>query len=743
MKEPDPTLDATAAEQLLLALERELERSSVVRPPADEALDRWQQQAEDLRVKLVAETLPGRNRLVRIAERFLGELQDVRERKARYIQRRERRVVPLSDPDRSVAWLDLPGGHARSSLAAGVREGLQSAAVSVTSRTLEHSKRAAESPIGDKVSELPAALGSKPDSANQPAVQPAVGIPASVPTKKESQRVALHSPPPDPVDGLPFAQRPRLSWRLDPIVAVVGRLARPDSFSEAHAIALKWLRGRGLQPPRESGQDFEIQATRGHTATAVSLPERGVWALKAETADPELSGRRWRVEMVLVDTTPTPAVSITLTASSPAGAPEPPTSIPRLVTDLSQKIGLIDTHHGVLFGEGPLRVDDADGLESVLALLAEPNRTRPVLVLSTYRKDGQLKQILDPDGTSAKLAGLAQVVVLSRDMVWPFNEVVGRDFAVRGASMRLYRPGFSPEDDPGRHPYWSPIELVAQGWTLRQLSDELLREAAYLSLRALEREDAILAFDRVREMVLERRIEEARQKALQSAIQRADQSDSAWLKEQLESETSLRVYVEQKNSKLQQELSQEKQKNQQILDERDLLSGKVRYLESRVQQLQTQARESRVQVEPEYPDTWDDLDDWCYEHLAGRVILTPKAVRSAKDSSFADIPFVYRVLWCLAEHYVPGRRNGSEDYKLELAALGLDDSKVGNASKSHRSKSTYETDFGEERLPLDMHITGSNSRDRRYGFRLYYHWHEGNQCMVVGSLPEHLPNALS
>ena len=524
---------------------------------------------------------------------------------------------------------------------------------------------------------------------------------------------------------------------------MAGRLARPGSFSEARDVALNWLKRKRFVLPDGLTEVFELRTRQGHTATSVSLSERGVWALQAETVDHSLEGRRWRVEMVLLDAAPTPAVSVTLTAISPGGSPEPPTSVPQLVTQLVDGIGLLDASDGSALNAGPVFVNRPEALQLMLATLRSGQRTRPALVLSTYRKDDHFKQLLDPVGLSRKMAGLAQVFVLSRDMGWPFNEAVGKDAAVAGASVRMFRPGFSVDDPPGRHPLWSPTELTAQGLGLNGLSDTLLREAAYLSLRALEREDAIPPFDRVRDMVLKRQIEEARDKARAASLNRRVDNDSVSLRQALDSETELRKLFEEDNEQLQEELARTKLERNEARDQRDTLSGKVLYLEGRVQELSQQLQEDEAPDEPYFPDSWDDLEDWCEEHLAGRVVLTPKALRSARNSHYVDIPFAYRVLWFLAEYYVPARRSGGEGYRDGLAEMGLELSPVGRSASHHRSRETYSTDYGSERVVLDWHVKGSNDRDPRYGFRIYYHWHVRDQCLVVGSFPEHLDNVLS
>lgn len=534
-----------------------------------------------------------------------------------------------------------------------------------------------------------------------------------------------------------------MSRRMDPIIAVAGRLARPGTFDEARGIALEWLRRRRFRFDDAAANALNLRTPQGHTATSVSLPERGVWALQAETADNTMQDRRWRVEMVLLDVDPTPAVSVTLTAISPAGSPEPATSVPGLVTQLVQRIGLLDASDGSPLDAGPVRVDDLDTLERLLSALHSPRRTRPALVLSTYRKEGQSKQLLDPDGLSRRMSGLAQVWVLSGDMGWPFNEAVGSNAAVAGASVRMLRPGFSVDDAPGRHPLWSPSELSGQGMDLNGLSSTLLREAAYLSLRALEREDAIPPFDRVRELVLREQIEEARKKARAAADKAGRADDAASLRQKLESEIELRKLFEEDNDHLRDDLAKVTAERNQAQDERDTLSGTVLYLRGRVEELLEQLRDAQPDGDPEFPDNWDELKEWCERYLGDRIVLTAKALRSARNSRYLDIPLVYRALWVLAEHYVPARRNGGEGYRERMAELGLELTPVGRSASDHRSRETYSTDYKGQRVNLDWHVKGSNVRDPRYGFRIYYHWHTGDQCMVVGSLPEHLDNLLS
>ena len=765
------SLEASSVEKVLRDLERELEVGSVARPPSEDALNRWQMQAEELQEALKAAILPSRNRLLRAAGRFLDDLKDMRERKARYLAHRQaERVGPEHSLD-ALALGDCPGTGPRRALADSIRDGLKvltgATAPQIASEDSAIDRSAAEPALASSDDSVKREDGLDATSVDTPTVSadlPLETVPVVTPDDRPNagtvvERLHGHG------EGAAKAsldsnfdvrntvvrtsgterttQSGRLSRRVDPIMAVVGRLARPDSFAAARDIALGWLRKKGFNLPADPTEAFEVQARNNNTATSVCLLDRGVWALQAETSDAGVHGRRWRVEMVLLDVAPTPAVSVTLTALSPSDAPEPPTSVPQLVTMLANGVGLLDADDASSLDAGPILVDGQEALHRLLAAIRSPSRTRPVLVLPTYRKDDQEKQLLDPVGVSRKLGSLARVFVLQRGIAWAFNEAVGPRAAVAGASVRLYLPGFSDDDPSGQHPFWSPNELNAQGLTLHSLSDRLLREAAYISLRATEREEGIPPFERVRNMVLRRQIEEARRKIELAAMQRTEEGDVSALQQQLASEAELRKLFEEENAKLEGHLARVRSERNSLKTEQVNSRGRILHLEGRIRELLQKLRDSRGHVEPTFPDNWDELEQWCEEHLAGRLVLTSKALHHARRSRFLDVSFAYRVLWFLAEHYVPARCDGGEDFKTGLGEMGLEVSPVGRSALERSSKDTYSTDYKGERVALDWHVKGSNSRDPRYGFRIYFHWDAKERCMVIGSLPEHLDNHLS
>jgi hypothetical protein len=114
---------------------------------------------------------------------------------------------------------------------------------------------------------------------------------------------------------------------------------------------------------------------------------------------------------------------------------------------------------------------------------------------------------------------------------------------------------------------------------------------------------------------------------------------------------------------------------------------------------------------------------------------------------FENIPFCYEVLQFLADTYVPCRRSeldgGGAQLEIEKSRLGIDISPVGRAASAHSTKDTYSASYKSKKVSLDMHVKGSNDRERRYGFRLYFHWFEDGQTVIVGWFPSHLVNDMT
>ncbi len=189
------------------------------------------------------------------------------------------------------------------------------------------------------------------------------------------------------------------------------------------------------------------------------------------------------------------------------------------------------------------------------------------------------------------------------------------------------------------------------------------------------------------------------------------------------------------------EMDQLKASLNQVHDDSSNQRARIAHLENAVRQ-----RVGRDEAIP-IPADFSNLEDWSRQHLSGSVAIHNRAVRAAKKSTFENVPFAYSVLLLLRDHYVPMRREGGLDkkkaYETALAALGLDEVPTFGGARAGQEGKSYFVEFGGRRRELDHHLKGSNSRDERFGFRLYFFWDDETDQVVVGWFPSHLPNRVS
>ena len=139
------------------------------------------------------------------------------------------------------------------------------------------------------------------------------------------------------------------------------------------------------------------------------------------------------------------------------------------------------------------------------------------------------------------------------------------------------------------------------------------------------------------------------------------------------------------------------------------------------------------------------IEGWCQEHLVGAVELANKAYQGLRKSEYHDPQFIYKALLLLRDYYVPMRMEATQErrqaFERRLAELQLEESATGEGV--NYSPDLYSVQYGGSRRALDRHLKGRDSRDRRFGFRVYFFWDDVGQVVVVGWLPSHLDNRSS
>ena len=145
----------------------------------------------------------------------------------------------------------------------------------------------------------------------------------------------------------------------------------------------------------------------------------------------------------------------------------------------------------------------------------------------------------------------------------------------------------------------------------------------------------------------------------------------------------------------------------------------------------------------EIPDNLIDIKPWTDQHLAGRLIVTPKAARAAKVSVFSEPQLAYRAMLLLANSYRTTRTKGDETARFRfeegLKELGLRNEPSGEETRLREKGEEFLVRWEGRKRLLDWHLkNGGKTRDPRRCFRLYYFWDDEKQIVVLGSLPGHL-----
>ncbi|MGC3965653.1 MAG: hypothetical protein QM803_20670 [Rhodocyclaceae bacterium] len=496
--------------------------------------------------------------------------------------------------------------------------------------------------------------------------------------------------------------------------------------------------GRNLPNIAWQGQSFELTDIGAQRTAAVSIPEPQFWAARLDDADKTVPLRTWVTEIgVGIDSSGDTLFGARLICVT-RGADEPfDRTVPGFVRSIMRD-GPTELD-GISLSRDVAVVSSRDDVQQLVALLESPTRQADVLVFAL--PDGST----DPSEAAASAArvhnatlGAAHVYILTGPASFILTDFVGRELSVFRCAVRTYRPGFrSWVDEPSRHPLALADKVTAwtesnSGGFERWLINQTLGNLAH----APGHEDLLPSFNTVRQF--------------------AAQLDRERLKKTGGTDAQLIRLYEQDNELLRKELSEQKEQYDGLLQtadrEREAVvqeanAAKAQALERlhRIRLLETKLNEAKGQQATPIPETLDDFEAWCKEYLAGSIEIANRAYQGVRKTDFHDPEFIYRTLLLLRDKYVPMRTDPAPErkqtYEEALSSLQLEESATGEGIKF--APDLYSVQYGGVRRPLDRHLKGSDSRDRRYGFRLYFFWDDDSQVVVVGWLPSHLDNRAS
>jgi hypothetical protein len=171
-------------------------------------------------------------------------------------------------------------------------------------------------------------------------------------------------------------------------------------------------------------------------------------------------------------------------------------------------------------------------------------------------------------------------------------------------------------------------------------------------------------------------------------------------------------------------------------------------LQCAVESLRAQLEEKTgksLDEEVPIPETYEGMQEWVEEHLAGRLVFLPRAARAVKDAVYEDVPLVYKGLLLLANEYRNMRLRveeaGKEKFEARCGELGL---RFGG-SMTEVAAGQYESEYYVDypvgsglKHKLEFHLRKGSTKDDRLCLGIYFFWDDQARLVVVGSLPAHL-----
>jgi len=513
---------------------------------------------------------------------------------------------------------------------------------------------------------------------------------------------------------------------------------------------LAWAAQKFPEPLPDNARDgapFSLE-TGGQQLEAVAPHDAAFWAMRLKQPDAPFSdhravpGRTWISEVSLADRGDRTDIAVRVTCASLDYATAPiHLTRPRAVVDIAARFHVEQVRR--LTPEPWFIESDAD-IEELFDLVTNDARRLPVFVLSetdpahtTVPLD---RFVLDPGRLAKRAHCLAHVAVIPRDFSYRWTDIVGKPWSVFRGAVRTYWPGLDFDRDlPTNHQLAFPNTIVFyrfEGDAGEEAFERFLvaRAHQYAASKPFHA-PGIPSFTDARLRAVELAREEARGGPDETAALARHVDALAVRVHELEDENATWIGD---IDRLEAELRRVRNENYQLVLKADALQHRLR-----------EAGSTAEEPEQPLPETYGDIPDWVGQHLVGRLMLHPRAVRALKSAVYQDVSLVVQALQLLATEFRDmrmGNRGAKERFEQQCGELGLS---MGGSIRRERAGQ-----YGDEyfvRYPLESdrsefleeHLSKGSSKDARHALRIYFFWDAETQQVVVGWLPSHLQNRMT
>lgn len=551
-----------------------------------------------------------------------------------------------------------------------------------------------------------------------------------------------------------LGRMPRAQANVQPVSQVTMAITASDldvQFGNVRREVLRWMRNRaGKSLPKQAwkGESFGLAEIGSQLVEATFLKENHYWAARLDDADKNTPDRSWVTETAIAKDKNNERILFGARLTCVTRGEDTPfdPTIPGFVRQIVSKFDVIID--GRMVSKEPWIVDTPEEVQTLIKLITNPNRHQDAIVISTHdQSNGASPTLISENSVSERLLGAAHVVVITTEASYALTNIVGKELSVFRRAVRTYKPDFDLEEvQPYDHPL--AVESRIRGWTggPQAFENFLIASCLRETVRRQNHEKYLPSYIKVKRAAKKLQLEHSFSKKVEESMTKSLeglQRENKLLRTQLEEyETELR-----NTEKAAEELIDETRRElDDAMEVEKEIKSENRQLKARIDHLEKIDSGERSRT-PKIPASFKDLQNWSNKHLSGKVYLHNRAVRSARRSKFENVALAYRALRILRDFYVPMRLGGGDDsrikYERALKEENLVETSTFTGSRSGQYGDEYFVRHRGRKRELDRHLKGSNSRDPRFGFRLYFFWDDDNGEVVVGSFPNHLKTNIS
>jgi hypothetical protein len=523
-----------------------------------------------------------------------------------------------------------------------------------------------------------------------------------------------------------------------------------ETLRRAANITLQWLRSKFPSELPQAAWDcgsFDIEEP-GQKIECVGIEELGLWTARLTQPDvpfrdrAAVAGRTWITDVALSARETAVGIGMRVTcASLPFCDDEIALTRPRVLIDIAANLGLRTQR--TLDGR-PWQLDSDADLDAFRDLLNYPLRSLPVMLLTQPDRRRLRVQVsdyvLDPVYLARRTQGVAHVVLMPWDLGFTWTDQVGKPWSAYLGAVRTYYPGLDfDEQPPSSHPrtlaedilFWRYAGIQGESAFTEFLIHQAMRHAAG---RRIEWSDLLF-------------INDARTKRAELA-RKMSTEERDWRKLYDEEIAGLKGQIKELNE-LNEGLSDDSIAATKAKDRAEVENTRLR---AQLDGLRTALAQKTGQDPDEsipIPQTYNNFADWVEQHLTGRLVLHPRALRGMKDACYENVGLVYQAMLLLGKEYRDMKlgfdgSKGAFDAKRETLELRLDqsitESRAGQQGEQYYVR--FPPDTADKRF-LELHLRKGTSKDPRFCLAIYFFWDDDTRQVVVGWMPSHLDNRMT